>query len=57
MTGGTGFVGTHLVRALLDRGDEVACLVRSPERAQSLGWSGARLIPGDLTSRTALRDG
>lgn len=57
MTGGTGFVGTHLVRALLSRGDEVTCLVRSPERTRDLGWTGVRLIQGDLTSAQALRQG
>jgi nucleoside-diphosphate-sugar epimerase len=57
VTGGTGFVGTHLVRALRARGDEVTCLVRSPERARALGWEGVRLIPGDLTARAALVEG
>lgn len=57
MTGATGFVGTHLVGALRARGDEVSCLVRSPERARALGWEGVRLIPGDLSSRTALLEG
>lgn len=29
LTGGTGFIGTHLVRALIDRGDECVVLSRS----------------------------
>ena len=57
MTGGTGFVGTHLVGALRARGDDVTCLVRSPERARALGWEGVRMIPGDLTTRAALVEG
>ena len=57
VTGATGFVGTHLVAALRSRGDEVTCLVRSPERASDLGWTGVRMIPGDLTSRAALAEG
>ena len=57
MTGGTGFVGTHLVAALRARGDEVTCLVRSPDRARALGWEGVRMIPGDLTARAALVEG
>lgn len=32
ITGGTGFVGTHLTRALLENGDEVILFTRSPEK-------------------------
>jgi len=57
VTGGTGFVGTHLVRALLARGDTVTCLVRSPDRARALGWTDVVTIPGDLDTPAALRQG
>ncbi|HEY1539430.1 MAG TPA: TIGR01777 family oxidoreductase [Solirubrobacteraceae bacterium] len=33
VTGATGRIGTHLVRALTDRGDDVCVLSRNPERA------------------------
>lgn len=35
LTGGTGFVGTHTVAALLEAGHDVKLLVRSPERVAS----------------------
>jgi nucleoside-diphosphate-sugar epimerase len=57
LTGGTGFIGTHLVNALLARGDEVTCLVRSPAKAAGLEARGVRLVRGDLESRAALREG
>ncbi|PYO94748.1 MAG: hypothetical protein DMD60_14160 [Gemmatimonadetes bacterium] len=57
VTGGTGFVGAHLVRALRARGDAVTCLVRSAAKAQSLGWTDVRLIRGDLDDAAALREG
>lgn len=59
VTGATGFVGAHLVDALLARGDDVRCLVRRPELAQGMGWTGrpVTLIRGDLDNAAALREG
>lgn len=57
VTGGTGFVGAHLVQALVARGDRVTCLVRRPELAARLGWRDVRLVQGDLDDADALRHG
>jgi len=57
VTGGTGFVGAHLVRALQERGDHVSCLVRRPELAERLGWRDVRLVRGDLDDTSALLQG
>jgi nucleoside-diphosphate-sugar epimerase len=48
LTGGTGFIGRHLVAALLDAGCEIRCLVRSPDRAAHLRRDGVQLVPGAL---------
>jgi nucleoside-diphosphate-sugar epimerase len=54
VTGGTGFVGRHLVEHLRAAGDDVTALVRSPQRAAPLAAIGARLEPGDLNDHAAL---
>jgi len=55
VTGGTGFVGGHLIEVLLRQGDAVTALIRSPTKAAGLAERGVRLIPGDLTETEALR--
>ena len=54
VTGGTGFVGRHLVEHLRSAGDDVTALVRSPTRAEPLAAIGARLERGDLNDHAAL---
>ncbi len=56
VTGGTGFVGSHLIDRLIAEGDEVTALVRSPGRAADLAARGVRLVTGDLHSAGALRE-
>jgi nucleoside-diphosphate-sugar epimerase len=48
VTGATGFVGSHLVRALLRRGESVRILSRTASRAASLRAAGAEVRLGDL---------
>jgi nucleoside-diphosphate-sugar epimerase len=55
VTGATGFVGRHLVDALVQAGDTVTALVRSPEKGKVLGGREVRLAPGHLGSMEALR--
>lgn len=57
VTGGTGFIGGHVVRLLRERGDEVVAWVRDPARAAPLVELGAELREGDLSDRAALAAG
>ncbi|HUE76083.1 MAG TPA: NAD(P)-dependent oxidoreductase [Chloroflexota bacterium] len=48
ITGATGFVGSHLAEACLERGWDVSCLVRSPDRPGWLTGTGVKVVHGDL---------
>jgi UDP-glucose 4-epimerase len=48
VTGGAGYVGSHLVAALLDRGDDVTVLDNLRTGHRAAVPAGARLVVGDL---------
>jgi nucleoside-diphosphate-sugar epimerase len=54
VTGATGFIGGHLVRRLVERGDRVRCLIRGDNRRYILSPSAVEVIPGDITDPQAL---
>lgn len=57
VTGGSGFLGRHLLRELVARGDEVRALARSEASAQVVADLGATPVRGDLSAVEALRSG
>lgn len=57
LTGGSGFIGGRLARALVARGYRLRCLVRAPERAADLAVLGAELVVGDIADEMVVRKG
>jgi nucleoside-diphosphate-sugar epimerase len=55
VTGGTGFIGSRVIKRLRDRGDEVVALVRTPSKATNLVDQGVELVEGDLSSDDAIK--
>ena len=54
LTGGTGFIGSHLTEFLLDKGAEVFTLVRNPHNLKWLKGLNVHLVKGDLLSIPSL---
>ena len=55
LTGGSGFLGGALLKALRERGDEVVALARSDSAAAAL--AGAQIIRGDTLDEAAMTEG
>jgi len=55
VTGGTGFLGQHLVQRLLAKGAWVCVLTRSSAKAERLARLGAEPVVGEITDHRALR--
>ena len=55
VTGGTGFVGGHVVHGLRGRELPVRCLVRDPRGGAKLAAWGCEVVEGDLTDPASLR--
>jgi nucleoside-diphosphate-sugar epimerase len=50
LIGGSGFVGSHLTRRLLERGHQVSILTRDIEKPMPFDKSRVRMIQGDLVN-------
>jgi dihydroflavonol-4-reductase len=54
VTGGAGFIGSHLTRLLAERGDAVRVLERPGARADHLRCGGVELVRADVRDRPAV---
>src|SRR6266540_4345691 len=54
VTGGTGFLGAHVVRALIAKGCVVRCLVRPCSRRDNLEGLPVEIVTGDLADAGSL---
>jgi farnesol dehydrogenase len=54
LTGGTGYLGRWILRALRERGRAVRLLARDPEACKDLAGPGVAVVRGDVTDRDSL---
>jgi len=57
ITGGTGFIGTYLVRRLTQTNHELHCLARESSDIHLIKEIGANIITGDVTDKASLLKG
>jgi dihydroflavonol-4-reductase len=55
VTGATGFIGSHVTRALAARGDDVRVTVRASSRDDALAGLDVGRVTADVTDRAAIR--
>src|SRR4051794_41327707 len=55
VTGATGYVGSHVARALVARGDDVRVTVRATSNLDALAGLDVRTTIAELTDRRAVR--
>lgn len=57
ITGGTGFIGRHLMRRMAQTGHTIYCLARKTSDTKELRALGAHIIMGDVNDKASLNQG
>jgi len=55
VAGGTGFIGSQVVKKLVERGHQVTVMSRNPAQSRNLLPAGIEVRPGDVTDLAALK--
>ena len=56
ITGGTGYIGAHLLKRLADSGEKIHVLVRSEKKATNIKHSNVAIFEGDIMNKDSIRD-
>jgi len=56
ITGGTGYIGAHLIKELISNGHKIHALVRNLEKAAPLPKEGLVLFKGDLSDKERIKE-
>lgn len=56
ITGGTGYIGAHLLKRLADSGEKIHVLVRSEKKATNIKHPNVAIFEGDIMNKDSIRD-
>ena len=51
ITGGTGYIGAHLLKKLTDAGEKIHVLVRSEKKATNIKHPNVTVFEGDIMNK------